>query len=390
VVARRAHDVWYNDGTGPLLAWTDSRGATQDVYFWREAATPGAPLLIHTPVTSSAEDADVAIEATATDDRGIARVSTFYRPDGQTNHTELPMTLVAQSRYRATIPASVVKRPAIHYHVSALDIDNLTARSPPSGDHKVTVGTAAPLRLVHQAVTTAPEGADIKLQTTVTSGSPISWVRLFYRAGAGGSFAQVDMGLTGPDTYTGTIPGKDVGAPAGVDYYLSALDTVAPTPVLWMSPSAPQHIVVTATAPAPSPTGGLVPWLTLALLVAIGSALAVYVILNERKRKSEAPPVPPPPAIPPAVTQYPLMVPPPAIPPPMAPYPGYAPPPGGPPPPYAYVHPPTYPPPWAPPPPGYGPPPPSAPPYVPAPVPPLPPPDAPAAPPPKKPEDPKQ
>jgi len=106
---------------------------TTYVFKFTTAALPDVepPQISHAQVRSAEENATVALEATVTDERGVASVKAFYRPANGT-WTELAMQ-AGGTIWSAELPTAAVKRPSLEYYLVAEDQAGNNATLPVAG-----------------------------------------------------------------------------------------------------------------------------------------------------------------------------------------------------------------------------------------------------------------
>ncbi|MEQ9499147.1 MAG: PKD domain-containing protein [Deltaproteobacteria bacterium] len=217
-----------NTGTNPP-------GAPGSVHTFTVAA-PAGPSITHVPVgDGQAAGQSVGIAATVTSGTPLASVTLYYRTQGGSAFTSAPMTNTAGDDWAGQIPGAAVVTPAVEYYLEAVDTANPanTATHPVSmgavNAFTVTASDTSPPTIVHTPVGDGQaEATDITVMATVTDGTGVASVELFYRVSGGGGFATAAMTNTSGDTWTGTIPAASV-TQLGVDYYIAAADSATPS-----------------------------------------------------------------------------------------------------------------------------------------------------------------
>jgi subtilisin family serine protease len=102
------------------------------------------PVITHTPKTSATPGAGLRLNATVTDNMGVADVAVHYRPLGSSEaYVGLLMANVSATSWSVTIPGSAVQPPGIEYYLTASDGLNTVYHGTPAAPHSVLV-TAAP------------------------------------------------------------------------------------------------------------------------------------------------------------------------------------------------------------------------------------------------------
>jgi hypothetical protein len=105
------------------------------------SVTDAPPVITHTPVLLAAENTDLIVTATITDDGGSPTATLHYRLGGEVGFGNLFMT-AAGDQYSVTIPASLVSSRGLEYYLSATDGTNTVfhpADDPTLSPHVVRV-----------------------------------------------------------------------------------------------------------------------------------------------------------------------------------------------------------------------------------------------------------
>ena len=219
-----------SDNAAPANGATQPSGAPT-AYFTFTVTAPAAPAITHTPVGNGQPQGQaVTVTADITAQAGLTSTTLHYRPQGGGAFTSVALSNTAGSTYQAQIPGAAVSPPVMEYYLEATDGAGQTTTQPSGGGvHAFTVtpsDTSAP-SITHVPITNGqPAGQPVTITADVTDVSGVSQVRLHYRVTGGGTYAASTMTAAG-STYSATIPAGSVTT-AGVQYYLSASDGVAP------------------------------------------------------------------------------------------------------------------------------------------------------------------
>ncbi len=244
------------------LTVTDDDGAqATDTAVANITGNDGAPPAIaHTPVAAGRPaGVAVAIAADVTDASGVQSATLFYRATGGGAFTSLAMANVGGATYQATIPAVAVTAAGVDYYLQAVDGASTpnTGRNPvgaPAAVHSFTVAAPMLPSIAHVQVGNGqPAGQPVSVQATVTSPRALASVRLFHRLQGGGAFTMVAMTAGAGSSYSGTIPGAAVSAPA-VEYYLEVIDTAVPPNTVTSPGAGGVHAFTVTAADTSAPT----------------------------------------------------------------------------------------------------------------------------------------
>jgi|GEM_PF-2816905 len=196
-----------------------------------------APSIAHTPVANGQDEAvAVPISATITDPSGVASVRLFYRPNGYPVFLETTLSASGDT-YTGTIPSFIVAAPSVDYYIRATDTAGNVGNAPAAGassPYTFTVigagggDTTAPT-IVHDPVTGPITAGDAVGVTAVVfdDDSGVSTVEVTYRVVGEIGWTTLSLDSDGAQTWSGTIPGAAVDAPA-IEYYLTATDAADP------------------------------------------------------------------------------------------------------------------------------------------------------------------
>lgn len=187
------------------------------------------PAIVHTAIAAGQPTGlPVTVNANVTDASGLGTVTLYYRTQGGGAYSQTAMTGIGTTK-SAAIPGGVVVAPGVEYYLEATDgvAPPNTSRHPstaPSTPHVFSVAAAdlAAPSIAHTPITDGrAANQPVTIQATVTDGSGIASVTLYYRTTGAATYSSAVM--TGGPTYTAQIPAGTVVAP-GVDYYLRAVD----------------------------------------------------------------------------------------------------------------------------------------------------------------------
>lgn len=194
------------------------------------------------------EDQRVSVSAVVNDATGVAGVTLYYRPQGQSLFIAVPMQPSAAS-YAAEIPPQGVLPPGVDYYVEAEDtiIPANVGRSPvnaPTGvlNFSVLALDRSPPVVTHTPVSNGQaEGNAVTVSAAVTDDSGVGAVTLYYKARNVSTYTTLVMTGAG-DQRSAQIPVAAVLQPA-VDYYIEATDLAVPTTNRGASPSTAPTVV---------------------------------------------------------------------------------------------------------------------------------------------------
>ncbi|NMB76862.1 MAG: PKD domain-containing protein [Myxococcales bacterium] len=220
------------------LTVTDDDGATgQDTVLVR-VGSPGdttGPVISHTQLGEQPAGQDVTVVASLSDENGIESAALYYRVSGAASFSQAPLAQVAGNQYAGTIPASAVTTAGVDYYLWARDgsanqnVSVLPGTAPAAFFHFNVVNLdTQPPAIAHTPIGDGqPEGTAVAIQATVTDGSGVDAVRLYFKGGSAIAFSSVAMSNTGGDTWQASIPAASVLWPR-VEYYLEATDRASP------------------------------------------------------------------------------------------------------------------------------------------------------------------
>ncbi|MBW2699530.1 MAG: right-handed parallel beta-helix repeat-containing protein [Deltaproteobacteria bacterium] len=237
------------DYTVTLTVTDDDGGVDSDTMIAHVLGSVDAqpPQIVHSVVADGqAEGQAVAVQATVTDNMGVASVRLYYRTQGQPTYSVVDMP-GAGGQYSASIPAGVVQLPAVDYYIEAQD----TAATPnlathpdnaPTMRHSFSVADLSPPSIIHEPVAPGqPVGQAVVVTANITDPSGVASATLHYRVQSGGSFVALGMSASG-DTYSASMPGAAVQAP-GMEYYIAAVDSSAQANAGFEPASAPGSVL---------------------------------------------------------------------------------------------------------------------------------------------------
>jgi hypothetical protein len=166
-------------------------------------ATP--PVVDHTPITTANAGGSLSIQATATDNNGIAGVTLFYRPrTSELPYRSVEMTAGDAGQYAAAIPAEDLIGAGVRYYIKAVDASgNETATD--RIDIAVT-DSAGPVLEGDIAVKQTEDG--LKLTWTPAPEADTAGYRIYAGSTPDALELQAEIGpfsyATLPDTLTGS------------------------------------------------------------------------------------------------------------------------------------------------------------------------------------------
>ena len=178
---------------------------------------------------------DLIIEATAIDTCSpfVQSVLLYYRITGSSApYTQVSMTRVVDSLYRATIPSSAIPlgTAGMDYYLTATD-GQITVSDPPENPYiyprQIPICPNKAPRFVnvwYPADTCLSPGVDFLIKCKVTDSTNwVDAVHLYYRKRGDILYQDTTMNNSGIDQFFGYVPGSYVVA-QGFDYYLRAVD----------------------------------------------------------------------------------------------------------------------------------------------------------------------
>ncbi|MEM4160370.1 MAG: S8 family serine peptidase [Thermoplasmata archaeon] len=100
------------------------------------------PTITHTPVSSATEGVDVQINATISDNYGVAYARLYYKKHTDPTYLVTTMTRTTGNNYTATIPGSFVVAPGVDYYIEAVDLaGNSATHGSPASPHFISVAS---------------------------------------------------------------------------------------------------------------------------------------------------------------------------------------------------------------------------------------------------------
>ena len=216
------------------------------------------PVITHTPIANGrTANVAVTVAATVSDVSGVASVKLYFKASNAATYAIVDMAVTTGTTWQADIPAFAVTTAGVDYYLLATDLAGAanTSTSPanaPTAKNTFTVlavDNTAPL-IAHVPIAAGrPEGVAVAISAAVSDASGIAGATLWYRTTGSGAYASVAMTDGNADgVYDAGIPAGTV-LPAGVDYYLTAVDAsvqangaTLPT----TAPTTPYHFTVTA------------------------------------------------------------------------------------------------------------------------------------------------
>ena len=199
-----------------------------------EAKDTVGPAIEHTPVADGQiAGSEVLVAATASDPSGVAAVTLFARPVGAGQFSQLALDSLGGDVWQGAIPGFVVSAPAVEYYLLAEDAAGNTSLHPAAGPAAPHGFVVAPADSEGPVISHAPiagvqaAGQAVTIAAEVADETGVDGVSLHYRPVGSPSFSTTAMSVVAAGTWSASVPGFAVGA-AGVEYYLTALDTADP------------------------------------------------------------------------------------------------------------------------------------------------------------------
>lgn len=205
------------------------------------------PVIVHTPISSSQENSDILIEARISDRTGVKLAELFYRKAGATPFTTEKLEPKSDNMYQAKIPARAVSEAGVEYYLRTVDVTNPPALAGSAENpFKIVVSIIdrqSP-EIEHAPIATASENTPIKISAAITDRSGVAEATLFYRRTDAKEYTRMKMQQTGENQYLAEIPGVAV-TPAGLTYYIHAVDALQNPPAYKGTAEKPLFIKVT-------------------------------------------------------------------------------------------------------------------------------------------------
>lgn len=206
-----------------------------------------APTIVHAPITTAQENADILIEARITDRTGVKQAELYYRKVGEAQFTTEKLAAKGDAEFGAKIPAKLVTETGVEYYLRAVDAMNPPAlfgsEEKPFKIAVSIVDKQSPV-IAHEAITSSKENVPLKIAATVTDRSDVAEVVLFYKRADAKDFAELKMTETAASQYLAEIPSEAV-TPAGLAYYLEARDALQNPPAYQGTAEKPLLVKVT-------------------------------------------------------------------------------------------------------------------------------------------------
>jgi hypothetical protein len=204
------------------------------------------PSIAHVPVANGQKSGEkVEVKAGVSDPSGVASVTLHYRITGTQNFTSQSMNSSGGNIYAGEIPSGSVTPAGVDYYIRAVDSSagsNMTVEpsgAPASTHHfTVTVPDTTPPQITHTQIKNGQvAGVNVAIEAVVTDASGVASVTLYYRP-VGSIWSLAPLTNQGGGSWTGAIPGYAVTT-AGVQYYLAAVDSAAPSNKAYAPATAP-------------------------------------------------------------------------------------------------------------------------------------------------------
>lgn len=172
----------------------------------------------------------VTVQASITDQTGVASAVVFFRITGQQQAQFATMSNVGGSTWQGTIPGNSVTAAGVQYWITAQDsadqanTSNAPSDAPQSVFDFAVLGDPDPPTITHTPVAEGNPGEAIVITATVTDATGVDGATLYFRHANAQTFGAVSMTNPQGNTWTANIPGFVVASP-GVRYYIEATDT---------------------------------------------------------------------------------------------------------------------------------------------------------------------
>jgi len=206
-----------------------------------------APTIVHAPITTAQENADVLIEARITDRTGVKQAEIFYRKVGEAQFTAEKLAAKGEAEFAAKISAKLVTEAGVEYYLRANDATNPPALfGSAEKPFKIAVSIVdkqSPV-IEHETIASSKENVPLRITATVTDRSDVAKVILFYKRVDAEDFVELKMTETAANQYLAEIP-REAITPAGLAYYLEARDALQNPPAYQGTAEKPLLVKVT-------------------------------------------------------------------------------------------------------------------------------------------------
>ncbi|MFA5858696.1 MAG: SpoIID/LytB domain-containing protein [Elusimicrobiota bacterium] len=186
-----------------------------------------APVIVHSPVRGAAPLTAIIISAGVNDATGIGSVILFYKRDTSSVFTSQFMPKTSGSTYSTQISASEVTG-NIDYYIQAKDssdLENMKEAGTADSPYRILVSssdTTGPV-VTHTPPGNKTEGDIVIISATVTDGSGVEAVMLYYRKKGDNVYGSRAMLTSNGTVYEAPVP-SDIAKYPGVEYYIIAWD----------------------------------------------------------------------------------------------------------------------------------------------------------------------
>lgn len=204
------------------------------------------PVIAHTPPSSVAVGASIALEAVITDESGLLGATLWYA-SGTGPLTSVAMLNTDADTYAAIIPGAAVGEPGVSYYIEASDTRDPanTARLPIGAPETrftlvpepVVTDTVGPTIAHSSGEGVLDAGVPLSVRAAVADESGVASVQLYFRGEGDASWLSTAMVEAG-GSWVGDVPSFAVLEP-GVEYYLEATDASASANVSRLPTDAP-------------------------------------------------------------------------------------------------------------------------------------------------------
>lgn len=183
----------------------------------------------------------VTVQATITDQTGVANAVVFYRPVGGQGAQFATMSNVGGDAWEGVIPGGSVGAEGVEYWITAQDTADQSNTSSAPSDAPNTVfdfavlGDPDPPTITHTPIAEGNPGEAIPITATITDATGVDTATLYFRHANAQTFGAINMTNPQGNTWTANIPAFVVASP-GVRYYIEATDT-SPIPNTGTAPA---------------------------------------------------------------------------------------------------------------------------------------------------------
>jgi subtilisin family serine protease len=216
------------------------------------------PQVSCTPIGQAPVNSPINVSCAITDNAGVQDAQIYYKAASSSGYQSVPMSNAGGNSYQGTIPSTVTNVVGTNLQWYAVAHDRainptIYPAGAPDTVNTISIVDNQPPIINTTPVTGATANQPITIAAAITDNSNLPPNATLYYQSNGSGWTPVAMRSDGNGNYTAVIPGGNVVAATGVDYYLQATDGSNNT-----TTTATFHITVSAdpdtTPPAISST----------------------------------------------------------------------------------------------------------------------------------------